>query len=146
MFNSGFKDNSFDYCFSWQTLGWIEHKEAPKMLDEMLRITRKGGKLYLSSLFNTDFNTDIITKIFDYTRPSGQAGMSSNYNTYCYETIEKWIGNEVESFKIHPFSPKIDLGQPNKGLGTFTKRTEEGTRLQISGGMLLNWGILEITK
>jgi len=147
MFSSPFKNEYFDYTFFWQTLAWIEPEEAPKMLDEILRITKKGGKVFVSSLFNLDFDTDILTKVIDYTRPSGQANLSSNYNTYCQQTIQKWIGEKVSNFKIYKFEPSIDFAKTeNRGLATFTKKTEFGERLQISGGMLLNWGILEITK
>lgn len=146
MFKSGFADDKFDFVFSWQTLGWIESEDAPKMLNELIRITKPGGKIFLSSLFNLDFDVDIISKVFDYTRPSGKAGKYSNYNTYCKKTLQKWIGNKVTNFKIHKFSPLIDFKKTkNRGLATFTRKTKS-ERLQISGGMLLNWGILEIRK
>src|SRR5687768_8176198 len=40
-------DDSFDFVFCWQTLSWLDEPE--KALNELIRITKPGGCLYLSS-------------------------------------------------------------------------------------------------
>ena len=134
----------FDYVFCWQTLSFLE--EPQKALMELIRITKANGKIYLSSLFNLDHNVDLYTKVYDHTRESSKNGFAMTYNTFSAYTIEKWIKNKVEKFTIHKFIIDIDIFPPPLGIGTYTKKLENvNERLQISGGMLMNWGILEIS-
>jgi len=48
----------------------------------------------------------------------------------------------VEFFDIKPFYMPVDLEKKGKGLGSYTILTQDGKRMTISGGMLLNWGFL----
>jgi ubiquinone/menaquinone biosynthesis C-methylase UbiE len=138
-------DNFFDYTFCWQTLSWLDNPK--KALLELVRITKPNGRLYLSSLFNMDFDVDIYRKVFDYTRKSGQHGIPMDYNTYSLYSVKKWLNDKVTSFKIHPFVISIDLPVAGRGVGTFTKvLADTDERIQISGGILMTHGILEILK
>jgi len=68
------------------------------------------------------------------------------YNTISLPTVAEWLKGSVQSYKVHEFMPETDFLHDGKGIGTATTMTADGKRLQISGGMLMNWGILEITK
>jgi ubiquinone/menaquinone biosynthesis C-methylase UbiE len=140
---SGIKDNSFDLVCCWQTLSWLDEPE--KALHELIRIAKPGGKIFASSLFNLDHEVDIYAKVMDHTLPSGQQGLSFSYNTYAAKSVEKWVAGKVKNFQLHKFIPEIDFKYDGHGIGTFTVQTEKG-RLQISGGYLMNWAILELTK
>ena len=135
-------DNVFDYTFCWMTLSCIDQPELA--LSELIRITKKGGKIYLSSLFNTDNECDIYSKVYDNTRKSSKSGEYFFYNTYSEYSVKQWISNTVSKFNIHKFLPTIDIEYNGRGVGTNTVKLFDGSRIQISGGMLLNWGILEI--
>ena len=111
----------------------------------MIRITKKDGKIYLSSLFNIDLDVDIYSKVYDYTREGDKNGGCMAYNTYSKYIVNKWIKDKVQFFKIHKFNTDIDFSYNGKGVGTFTKECKVN-KIQISGGMLMNWGILEIKK
>lgn len=139
-----FSDNEFDLVFCWQTLFVLE--DPKKGLDELVRITRPGGRVFLSSLFNFDSDVDIYARLVDHTRRSGQSGLPIAYNTYCLSTIENWLSNLVKSYLIHPFTITVDLKTRSRGLGTKTVECADGSRLQVSGGLLMQWGILEIEK
>jgi ubiquinone/menaquinone biosynthesis C-methylase UbiE len=104
------EDNSFDYVFCWQTLLCLDNAQAA--LSELIRITKPGGKIYVSSLFNLDHDVDLYTKEINHTRESGQNNLSANYNTYSYHTIKQWITDLVQSFTIHKFKMEIDLPPP----------------------------------
>jgi ubiquinone/menaquinone biosynthesis C-methylase UbiE len=138
---SGLKDNSFDLVCCWQTLLCLDEPETALM--EMIRITRPGGRIYCSALFNLDHDLDIRAQLLDHTRPSGAAGQWVPYNTYSRRTVDSWLNGRVESHRLHAFTPQVDLTTESKGLGTYTVNSERG-RLQISGGFLMNWAILEI--
>jgi hypothetical protein len=87
----------------------------------------------------------LYSKVYDYTRDRGRNKISLNYNTYSQYTINEWLKGKAENFKIHPFKTNIEFDYKGKGLGTFTKKCE-AEMIQISAGMLMNWGILEIKK
>ena len=136
--------NLFDFTFCWQTLSWIDD---PKIaLESLIKITKKGGEIYLSSLFNINYDVDVYSKVFDHTRISSRKLHFFNYNTYSKETIHNWINDKVSSIEFFEFTPEIDFIYNGRGGGTNTIKTEMNKRLQVSAGMLLNWHILKIIK
>ncbi len=140
---AGLADNSFDLVCCWQTLLCIN--DPGLALQEMIRITRPGGRIYCSALFNLDHDLDIRAQMLDHTRPSGVAGQWLPYNTYSRRTVDSWLKGRVQEHHLHAFKPQVDLTTESKGLGTYTINSERG-RLQISGGFLMNWAILEIIR
>lgn len=139
-----FADNSFDRVFFWMTLHWIDDPE--KVLRELARVTRPGGRIYVSALFNLDTDVDLFTRVFDHTLESARSGLWINYNTLSLQTVKRMLDGHVSDFRIEPFEPGIDLVYTGRGLGSRTVRTESGQRLTISGGLLMNWGILAALK
>jgi ubiquinone/menaquinone biosynthesis C-methylase UbiE len=137
------KDNTFDLVCCWQTLSWLDEPE--KALHELIRITKPGGSIYLSSLFNLRHDVDIYAKFTDHSRPEGKEGMQYSYNTYSEYSVKNWLDGRVKNYKLHEFIPSVDFSYDGRGIGTFTVNSEKG-RLQISAGYLMNWAILEIEK
>ena len=113
---------------------------------KLLDITKPGGKIYLSSLFNLEFDVDIYSQVTDYSQKSGEDNIPFSYNTYSKFTIDNWLKGRVKSHVIHEFIPEIDFEYQGRGIGTHTKKVNDNRRLQFSGGMLMNWGVLEISK
>lgn len=144
--NLPYKNEEFDAVFCWMTLSWLNPELVDKALLEIIRVLKKGQRAYISSLFNLDADVDVISKVYDYTRASAQKGLYLNYNTYCEKTISKILKGKVSKFEIIKFSPKADIEYNGRGLGTNTKLLTTGERLQISAGILMNWGILIIEK
>ena len=138
-----FPDSSLDYVFCWQTLSWIDKPEI--VIDEIMRVLKSGGKLYASSLFNIDYDVDLLTQAIDYTTPAGKNNIPVNYYTYAKSTVDKWLNHKATYYNITPFQPSIDFSHDGNGLGTRTLDTLKG-KIQISGGLLLNWGILCVVK
>ena len=136
--------NSFDLVFCWQTLSWIDR--PLDAIDQLISICKPGGRLYLSFLFNFDHDVDVTTFLTDFTKPSGKEGLYMQNNTYSMPTLVKWLKGKVAHFKIVPFVPEIDFEYTGRGIGTYTVKKENGQRLQLSAGMTMNWGILEIIK
>lgn len=144
IYNLALASDSYDLVICWQTLSWLDKPEAA--LRELVRICKPGGVILASSLFNLNHDVDIYSKVIDHTRASAAQGMNYNYNTYSLYTVREWLAGLVADFKIHEFSLPIDLEHDRRGIGTYTVQTKTGERLQMSAGMLLNWGILEIRK
>ena len=144
IYNLDLDSNSSDLVICWQTLSWLDKPEFA--LRELVRICKPEGVILASSLFNLNHDVDVYSKVVDHTRASSGLGMSYDYNTYSLRTVEKWLSGSVNYFKIHDFSIPEDLVHTGRGIGTYTVKPETGNRLQISAGMLLNWGILEVHK
>ena len=136
-------DNSFDLVCCWQTLSWI--KEPERAARQLLRISKPGGLIMASSLFNLEHDVDIHAQLRDRTRPSGTQGHGYDYNTFSRATVDEWLRGNASRHELHPFTIGIDLPVTGRGIGTYTVNTDHG-RLQVSGGLLMNWAILEIEK
>jgi len=137
-------DSAFDLVVCWQTLSWIEQPEVA--LRELVRICKPGALVYASSLFDSHHDVDVYSRVFDHTRPSSAHGRHYVYNTYSLRSVREWLAGLVRELHVHEFEIPIDLNYEGKGLGTRTVRLETGKRLQLSAGMLLNWGILEARR
>jgi SAM-dependent methyltransferase len=144
IYNLALETDSFDLVVCWQTLSWITKPETA--LRELIRICKPGGTIYVSSLFNAHHDVDIYSTVQDHTRHSTREGLSYSYNTYSVFSVRNWTAGLVSDLQLHAFDISIDLDYMERGLGTHTVRLESGKRLQLSGGMLLNWGILELQK
>lgn len=137
--------NYFHLVICLQTLSWLEKpKEA---LEELIRICKPDGFIVITSLFNLEHDVDLYSKIKDNT--TEESDNNDNwliYNTYSIQTIKKWLGGSVKQIDAYPFHINIDLTSKPKGIGTYTKKLDSNERIQISGGMLMNWGVLYIQK
>lgn len=125
----------YDLVFCWQTLSWLD--DPYHALEELIRICRPGGRVFLSALFNTEYDVDLYTEAVDYTR---EGNRSLKYTTFSARTIAEWTKHPLV---FHNFTMPIDIPKTTRGLGTHTVGPE---RLQVSAGMLMNWEILEIRK
>lgn len=144
MYDLPMESDSFDLVVCWQTLSWISKPDVA--LRELVRICKPGAKVYASSLFNAHHDVDVYSTVMDHTRPSSEQGLSYAYNTYSVSSVRGWVAGLVSQVRMHAFEIPIDLTHAGRGLGTSTVRLEGGGRLQVSAGMLLNWGILEVQK
>ena len=138
------QDNTYDMVICWQTLSWLD--EPDLALKELVRICKPGGIIYASSLFNLDTDVDISSTVIDHSRISSADGITAKYNTYCIQSLNMWLSGIITKMQVHKFIIDIDVIYNGRGLGTSTLRLESGERIQISAGMLLNWGVLEIIK
>jgi ubiquinone/menaquinone biosynthesis C-methylase UbiE len=138
------ESDGFDLVICWQTLSWLGEPE--RALRELIRICKPDGRIYASSLFNANHDVDVYSTVQDHTRASAAQGLTYTYNTYAVSSVRRWVDGLVSELEVHEFSIPVDLHHAGKGLGTYTVTLQNGSRLQISAGMLLNWGILEIRK
>ncbi len=138
------KDYGFDIVINWMTLLALDGYKEP--LKNLVKTTTGGGHIFISSLFN-DHEVDIYAKVNDYTRPSGKAGVRANYNTYSIKNfIEYTYSLGVSKVEVYDFEIGIDLPKTTKGIGTYTLKLENGKRIQVSAGYLMNWKIIHIIK
>ncbi len=135
--NTSIQLNSVDIVFCMQTLLVIS--KPKNFVEKLIEILKLGGFFILSSLFNTYHGVDLYIKVKDYTR---KGRMVLQYNVFSTHTISKWLEGKVSFFHIEPFEMPADLTEIPKGLGSYTLKLEDGRRITISGGILMNWGFL----
>jgi SAM-dependent methyltransferase len=139
---------SFDIVFLLQTLSWLPSYEDAMM--QLLAVTKPGGTVIVSSLF-TDELIDATTVVQQFTDDGSFTpllGDGLNYNVYCYDrfiSVCRELGAskvEAQDFIIDADLPK----PPTRQLGTFTRKLDDGTRLQQTGPLFLPWKFIAITK
>lgn len=128
--------NVFDGITSLQTLSWLPSYKEPIM--EMIKLHPKW--IAISSLFYDGF-IDCEIKVRDYTKSKGKKAGEVFYNVYSLRLIERFFKkNGYRKFQYIPFIIDIDIDKNKDGrMGTYTVKTKEGSRLQISGPLLMNW-------
>lgn len=127
----------FDGITCYQTLSWLPEFQTP--LVKMLELGPRW--VGLTSLF---FDGDVSCKIEvqDFSTPIlGMSSKESFYNVYAIPQIKLLFESQgFDDFSYAPFEIDVDLPKPaSKGMGTYTVRSENGRRLQISGPLLLSW-------
>ncbi len=131
-----------DGVISLQTLSWLSEFENP--LKEIFNKI-KPQWIGLSSLF---YEGEITIKSTVYQK-NNELNPKSYYNTYSIPLLDHYCrkyGYEIQSYK--PFEIDIDIKKPKDKnfMGTYTVKTIEDKKLQISGPFLMNWYFVKIVK
>lgn len=129
----------FDITISYKTLSWLPYYE--NFLKEFVQVTKK--KIYITSLFY-DGDIDFVTKV--YTDASTNSGDNYSYlNTYSLKRFKlycKRIG--IRRVKAVNLNLDLDISQPASinDLSTYTLKTMDGKRMEITGNTILSWKLL----
>lgn len=127
---------SFDAMVSLQTLSWLPDFRAP--LEQMCAVGPDW--IGLTSLFY-DGPVDTRIEIANYAKPLPSAPCTrAFYNIYSLPLVRELLDRLGYETTYRPFDIDIDLEPPaDRGMGSYTVRTEAGRRLQISGPILMSW-------
>ena len=136
------KYSNVDGVISLQALSWLPEFENP--LKEIFSKI-KPQWISLSSLF---YEGEVTIKSTVY-QTKNTHNPKSFYNTYSIPLLDKYCreyGYKIGNYK--PFEIDFDIEKPkDKNLmGTYTVKTIENRRLQISGPLLMNWYFIKIVK
>lgn len=140
-FNKKYK-NAFDGIISLQTLSWLPSYQQP--LTQMIKLNPKW--LAISSLFYDGF-IECEIKVREY-KQSKKKYKESFYNVYSLKLVEDFFKkNGYRKFIFTPFTIDIDVYNNKDGrMGTYTVKMENGSRIQISGPLLMNWYFIAAIK
>ncbi|SHN82365.1 class I SAM-dependent methyltransferase [Bradyrhizobium erythrophlei] len=124
-----------DCLVSFQTLSWLPEFKRPL---RSFAATRAKW-ICLSSLF-FDGQATCTIEIQEYDENYQEKGKGF-CNVYSLPVVEKFLLSlGYGGLQSIPFEITIDLPRPShKGLGTYTRRTTDGARMQISGPLLMPW-------
>lgn len=143
IYNLPYKEDSFDLTVCLVVVSFIEN--AQKAIDELIRVTKKNGRIIISALINFDHDVDLLTKVLDKTRDSSKDNLYLIYNTFSKTTFDEWISSKISNLKYYKFITEKDFIYDGKGINTYTINTEN-EKIQLAGGMKLNWGFIDMIK
>ncbi|MBQ1735665.1 MAG: class I SAM-dependent methyltransferase [Lachnospiraceae bacterium] len=134
----------YDGVIMVQTLSWLKNwKEAIERIIEL-----KPNWFALSSLFY-EGKIEFQVKIQDYERIDKDGkNDEAYYNIYSLPIIKEYLREKGYTvFVAEPFNIDIDIEKPDGwDMGTYTIKTEDGNRLQVSGAMLMPWYFVYAAK
>lgn len=138
-----FPDRPFAYTSLMHTLLLYPIDDCPKILRALFAVTRRW--VVLSSLFN-DKRMDVQAHIRDYVRYGDDTRQEHIYTVLCAQRFrETCLRLGARDVVFRDFEIGIDLqGPPEGGLGTYTRRLDDGRRLQFSGALYLPWKFVAI--
>lgn len=135
--------NKFQGIISFQTLSWLpEYESALRKLVEL-----NPDWIAISSLFY-DGDIEYTNKVRDYYRPTGDKEYCEMYyNIYSITRVRECFRKiGYDKFEYIPFEIDIDLPKISKDIGTYTVKTEDGKRIQISAGLMMPWYFIVASK
>ena len=136
--------NAFDGVITVQSLSWLEDWKVP--LEKIIELNPRW--IGLSSLFY-EGRIEYQIKLMDYER-NDEIGdhEESYYNIYSLPIIKEFLQKRGYSvFECALFDIDIDIPKPDhRDMGTYTVKTEDGQRLQISGALLMPWYFIYAAK
>ncbi len=134
----------FDGIISFQTLSWLPEYETP--LRCLSLINPKW--IAISSLFY-EGDIDYTIKLKNYYRFSEDKEYEEMYyNIYSLKRVQKCFEKlGYNHFDFIPFNIDIDIPKTDSmDIGTYTIKTEDGKRIQISAGLMMPWYFVIASK
>lgn len=136
--------NKYSGITCFQTLSWL-----PEYNNAIRSIARLNPDwIAISSLFY-DGNVEYKIEVSDYTRKENNSDrMQSYYNIYSIPRIKELFRElGYNHFEYKSFDIDIDIEKTvSDGLHTYTRRMEDGSRIQISAGLMLPWYFIIASK
>lgn len=139
MSSKNMKINKYDGALCLQTLSWLTFTDYKKTLNNIIKMN-PNWMLFTSLYYDGPVDTKIQIK--DYTRNMGNKKYrTSYYNIYSLGEFETYLNKHNYYIdKNIPFEMDYDLERPiEKGMGTYTKKLLDNSRIQISGPLLMPW-------
>ena len=136
--------DKFNGVISFQTLSWLsDYHQA------LLQLAKLNPKwIAISSLFY-EGDIDYNIKLKNYYHPSrNEEYKEMYYNIYSLIQIRRYFENlGYKKFDYIPFEIDIDLPKPDDlDIGTYTVKTIDGRRIQISAGLMMTWYFIAASK
>lgn len=132
----------FDISINYKTLSWFPYYRD--LVRELIAVTR--NKIFITSLFH-DGDIDFITRIYS-DASLGDADSFTYLNTYSFPKFREFcFGLGVREVVGTSMSLNFPLPAPDdiNKLQTYTIGTSDGGYLEVTGTVILNWKLVEIS-
>ncbi len=134
----------FDGIISFQTLSWLPEYQEP--LRNLSLLNPKW--IAISSLFY-EGDIEYTIKLKDYYRASNDKEYEeAYYNIYSLIRVREYL-KKLGYYKFEYMLFEIDIDLPkteSMDIGTYTIKTEDGRRLQISAALMMPWYFIVASK
>ncbi len=140
------ENKEFDVTFCLGTFQIFHNIEKP--LSKLIEITKKGGLIFIESLFNKH-DIDIRLEFSDNTKKEMRGVWRSDFNQHSYYSLDKFLKDKVESFEFEELPMSIEIPYNNKTPSTFafTFKDKKGKNIITNGlNLILNSTLLTIKK
>lgn len=135
--------NRYSGLIFLQSLFMFDYKKAIKCLTDL-----NPNWIAISSLCY-EGNVEYTIEVKDYTRgDENNDCLRCNYNIDSLPRLKEYF-NELgySNFEYKKFDIDIDIEKPvADGIGTYTRKMEDGSRIQISAGLMLPWYFIVASK
>jgi SAM-dependent methyltransferase len=136
--------NNFYGIIMFQVLSWL-----PEYEKALTQISKLNPEWISFSCLMNDSLVECEIKTKDYSRISKGKHQEKFYNVYSIPKVKQHLNSlGYKKVSYTPFEIDIDIPKDpeNQGMGTYTQKLDNndhsytgGDRIQISGGLLLNW-------
>lgn len=134
----------YEGVISLQSLSWLEDWKIP--VEKICELNPKW--MAFSSLFY-EGKINYQIRLTDYElKGKNVPYQETYYNIYSIPLVRDFLAEKgYKKFVFEPFEIDIDIPKPaSLDAGTYTVKTEEGKRLQISAAMLMPWYFIFASK
>ena len=130
----------YDLIINLMSLSWVENPF--EFLRNMIYSLSTSGTLIISTLVNR-WHPNIDLKVLQKDNSRKGEYKLNIFSEFTIKEYLKKIKGEY-SLNIHPFNIDQELKKPSdKGMGTYTLNCNDEF-IEISGGLLYQWGFIEI--
>lgn len=135
--------DAFDVTTAFGVIQHFDENELKTGMAEMIRCTRKGGRIYIFSAFN-EYGVDVVLR-YRMKRGAQPDNWLSGNNIFCFETIEELLRGNVDTWNFIPFEPRLNQQKVDDPRRTWTIKTETNPFQRTNGlKFLTDIYILEI--
>ena len=130
----------FDVTVNYKTLSWLPYYDV--IMRELVAATTH--RIYVTSLFY-DGDIDFLTKV--HSNASDDTGRYTWLNTYSLPKFQDYcLSLGAKQVRSSVMELDLDLQRPEdpNRVDTYTVRTAQGDRLEITGTTILNWRLVEL--
>ena len=130
---------NFDIVLVWRVVNTLLDREGA--IRSAWECVKPGGRLIMSLHINIA-DVGITLAMHDYN--SADSGKSVPFHVFAKSEFEEICGRiGITNLEMTPFNMPADIPKPEKGLNTHTILLEDGHRLQVAGGALVDhWKIV----
>ena len=140
------ENEQYDITFCIGTFQIFHDIEKP--LSKLLEITKKGGLIFIESLFNKH-DIDVRLEFSDNTKKEMQGVWRSDFNQHSYYSVSKFLKDKVKSFEFDELKMGAEISyNPNTpSTFAFTFKDQKGKNIITNGlNLILNSSLLTIQK
>ena len=129
-----FSEEKFDVIYTVHTLPLFDEFEP--LIDSLMEAASQH--IFINSLFSK-FNVDMISTVREQEKPE------VTWACYSMNRFEQYVLDQgANNVEFREFNMPLELPDTNKGMGSYTRKLEDGALISFSGPLYLPWYFVRI--